>query len=69
MAAIIFLLVTIVVAVIAQVLFDKKVHFAAASILYLSSLILFAVVLAKPIWKAMPNPPSDYRPSDIFFNN
>jgi len=67
--AVSLLLVAVAGAVTAQVFFDGKMYFGLAAVLYLSSLILFAVVLAKPIWRAFPKPAAGYRSENIFFDN
>ena len=66
---VLFLIICVAAGIAAQVLFDRKAHFSLAGVLYLSSLVLFAAVLAKRIRGAFPAPRSGYRPGNIFFDN
>ncbi|MFH0777466.1 MAG: 6-bladed beta-propeller, partial [Candidatus Eisenbacteria bacterium] len=52
----------------AQSFFDGKERFSLACALYLASLIIFAVIAARPLWRAFPKPPGGYGPGNISFD-
>lgn len=66
--AVFLLLVAVAGGVKAQVFFDGKIYFRPACVLYVSSLVLFALVAAGPLLRLFPRSPSGYRPENIFFD-